>query len=53
VGTARRSRPIGLLCYFLAAIAAHVRAHDTANAATPLALTLIASVTLALRLATL
>ena len=41
----------GVLCYFLAAVAAHVRAGDTANLASPLVLAVLAAVVLALHLA--
>ena len=49
--------PIGIvaaaavLCYFVVAIGFHVRAHDARNAPAPLAIGLIAAVTLILRLA--
>ena len=44
---------VGVVCYFLVAIAAHVRAHDTAHAPTPVVLELMAGAALILRLATL
>lgn len=43
---------IGLVCYFVIAIAAHVRAADTENLPTPLALTVVSALALTLRLAT-
>src|ERR671919_1890260 len=42
---------VGVVCYFLVAIAAHVRAHDTAHARTPVVLELMAAGALILRLA--
>lgn len=44
---------IGLICYFIGAIAFHVRADDTRNLPTPLAFAIFAGVALVLRLATL
>jgi DoxX-like family len=44
---------IGVICYFIIAVAFHVRAHDEKNLPTPLVITLIAVAALALRLATL
>ena len=44
---------VGVVCYFLLAVAAHVRADDTANLPTPLFIELIAIAELVLRLATL
>jgi DoxX-like family len=44
---------IGVVCYFLLAIAAHVRADDTGNLPTPLVIELVAVAALVLRLATL
>ncbi|MGH2963613.1 MAG: DoxX family protein [Solirubrobacterales bacterium] len=42
-----------LACYFLVAIASHIRAGDAEHLATPVAVELIAAATLALRIATL
>jgi DoxX-like family len=44
---------IGVVCYFIVAIAFHIRADDAKHLPTPVALVAIAGVTLALRLATL
>ena len=43
---------IGLVCYFLVAVAFHVRANDTQNLPTPLVIALLAAALLVLRLAT-
>ncbi|HET6213292.1 MAG TPA: DoxX family protein [Micromonosporaceae bacterium] len=43
---------IGLVCYFLAAIGAHVRAHDARNLPTPVVVELLAIAALVLRVAT-
>ena len=43
----------GLICYFIVAVAFHIRANDAKNLPTPLTLAAIAAVVLALRLATL
>jgi DoxX-like family len=42
---------IGLIVYFVVAIAAHVRHHDTANASTPVAIELMAIAVLVLQFA--
>jgi hypothetical protein len=42
----------GLACYFLLAIAAHVRADDTANLPTPVTIELLAIAALGLRIGT-
>jgi hypothetical protein len=44
---------IGVICYFIGAVAFHIRAHDAKNLPTPVALAVIAAVALALRFATL
>jgi hypothetical protein len=44
---------IGVVCYFLVAIAAHVRSDDAVHAHTPIVLELMAVAALVLRLATL
>jgi hypothetical protein len=44
---------IGVICYFVVAVAFHIRAHDEKNLPTPLAIALIAVAALVLRLATL
>jgi hypothetical protein len=44
---------IGLLCYFIGAIAFHVRADDARNLPAPLTFAIFAGVALVLRLATL
>jgi hypothetical protein len=44
---------IGVVCYFVLAVAAHIRANDVENLPTPLAIELIAVAALILRLATL
>jgi hypothetical protein len=44
---------MGVVCYFVLAVAAHIRADDMENLATPLAIELIAAAALVLRLATL
>jgi hypothetical protein len=44
---------IGVICYFIGAVAFHVRSGDTANLPTPLAFAATAVVALVLRLATL
>ena len=44
---------IGVICYFIVAIASHIRAHDERNLPTPLAIALIAVAALVLQLATL
>ena len=44
---------VGLIAYFVLAVAAHVRAHDVENLPTPLVIELLAIAALALRLATL
>jgi hypothetical protein len=44
---------IGVICYFIVAIAFHIRAHDERNLPTPLAIALIAVAALVLQLATL
>jgi DoxX-like family len=44
---------VGVTCYFVVAVAFHVRADDARNLPTPLALAVIAAVLLALQLATL
>jgi hypothetical protein len=44
---------IGIVSYFVLAVAAHIRANDTENLPTPVALELIAVAALTLRLATL
>ena len=44
---------VGVLGYFVTAVAVHLRANDAENLPTPLALAVIAAVALALRLATL
>jgi hypothetical protein len=43
----------GVICYFLVAIAAHIRADDASNLPTPVAIAVIAAVALTLRIATL
>ena len=43
----------GVVCYFLVAIAFHIRAHDMTNLPTPLTYAVLATAVLALRLATL
>jgi len=43
---------IGLVCYFLLAVAVHIRANDAKHLAVPLALAVLAAVALVLRLAT-
>jgi hypothetical protein len=43
---------IGVVCYFLVAVAFHIRAQDTKSLPTPLAMVLVAAVALVLRLAT-
>jgi hypothetical protein len=43
----------GLVCYFIVAVAFHIRANDTQHLPTPLALAVIAALVLALRIATL
>ncbi|MGH2716632.1 MAG: DoxX family protein [Thermoleophilaceae bacterium] len=44
---------VGLVCYFLLAIAAHIRAQDAADLPTPVVIELMAVAALVLRLATL
>jgi hypothetical protein len=44
---------IGLVCYFLVAVAFHIRADDVEHLPTPVVIALIAAASLALRLATL
>jgi DoxX-like family len=44
---------IGVVCYFVVAIASHIRAHDERNLPTPIAFEAIAAAALALRLTTL
>ena len=44
---------VGVICYFIGAVAFHIRANDAKNLPTPLAIAVIAAVALALRLATL
>ena len=44
---------VGLVCYFLLAIGAHLRAHDAESLPTPVAMELTAVAALALRLASL
>jgi hypothetical protein len=44
---------IGVVCYFILAIAAHIRADDVEHLPTPLAIAVVAAAALALRLATL
>jgi DoxX-like family len=44
---------VGLVAYFVLAIAAHVRAHDVDNLPTPVVIELLAATALVLRLATL
>jgi DoxX-like family len=44
---------VGVVCYFLVAIASHIRANDEENLPTPIAIEAIAVAALALRLATL
>jgi len=44
---------IGVICYFIGAVAFHIRANDAKNLPTPVALAVIAAVALALRFATL
>jgi hypothetical protein len=44
---------IGVVCYFVLALAAHVRADDVANLPTPAAIEVVAVAALVLRLATL
>ena len=43
---------VGVICYFLGAVASHLRAGDIRNTPTPLALGLLAVLALVLRLAT-
>jgi DoxX-like family len=43
----------GTVCYFLLAVAAHVRANDTSNLPTPMVMALLAAAALTLRLVTL
>ena len=43
----------GVICYFLGAVAFHLRANDAKNLPTPVALAVLAAVALALRFATL
>jgi DoxX-like family len=43
---------IGVICYFIGAVAFHIRAHDAKNLPTPLAYAVIAVVALIVRLAT-
>lgn len=43
---------VGLLCYFLVAVAFHIRAGDLANLPTPVALAAVAAVATVLRVAT-
>jgi hypothetical protein len=43
---------VGTVCYFLLAVAAHLRAHDTGNLPAPVVMTLLAIAALVLRLAT-
>ena len=43
---------IGVVCYFLLAIAAHIRADDAVNLPTPVVIALIAVAALILRIAT-
>ncbi|MGH3328358.1 MAG: DoxX family protein [Streptomycetales bacterium] len=44
---------IGVICYFVGAVACHIRANDAKSLPTPLAFTVIAVVALVLRLAAL
>lgn len=44
---------VGVICYFLVAIAAHIRADDARNLPTPVAIAVIAGAALAVRIATL
>ncbi|MGH2978844.1 MAG: DoxX family protein [Solirubrobacterales bacterium] len=44
---------IGVICYFLVAVAFHIRADDAENLPTPLVIALIATLALILRVATL
>jgi hypothetical protein len=44
---------IGLVCYFVVAVAFHIRANDTQHLSTPLMLAVIAAIALVLRIATL
>jgi hypothetical protein len=44
---------IGLVCYFIVAVAFHIRAHDAEHLPTPLAIALLAAAILILRLSTL
>jgi hypothetical protein len=44
---------VGVVCYFLVAVAAHIRARDTANVATPVVIELLAVAALVLRIGTL
>jgi hypothetical protein len=44
---------IGVICYFIGAVAFHLRANDAKNLPTPVALAVLAAVALALRFATL
>lgn len=44
---------IGVICYFVAAVTSHIRANDVKHLPTPLAIAVIATVALVLRLATL
>jgi hypothetical protein len=43
---------VGVVCYFLVAVASHIRADDTKNLPTPLAIEVMAAAALILRLAT-
>jgi DoxX-like family len=44
---------VGVICYFLVAIAFHIRADDARNLPTPVAIAVIAAAALTLRIATL
>lgn len=44
---------VGVICYFLVAIASHIRAGDAGHLPTPLAIAVIAAAALTLRIATL
>jgi hypothetical protein len=44
---------VGVVCYFLMAVAAHIRHHDQQHVATPLVIELLAVAALTLRLASL
>jgi DoxX-like family len=44
---------IGVVCYFVVAVAAHIRADDASNLPTPAALVVISAAALVLRVATL